>query len=297
MELTQLEVFLSLAETNSFSETARRLHRSQSSITRKIKQLEVELSTRLFYRSTHTVRLTESGKTLVSYAEKMIGLSENMKRSISLMEKTIAGPMKIGASFSISEEILPELLGQYQALYPQVQLHVTIGSSQEIIQALENRELDFGITEAPNESKMVVSHPFMEDELVVFAPNDHDLASKETLTFHDLVDYPLIMREKGSGMRALLEKEFAAHNISIEDLNIVMELNNTETIKKMVLNDLGVAILSRQCIKREVGLQLLQPQSLSPEALTRYFYYSYRKGEPLYPSIEAMEELLKEMYV
>ncbi len=297
MDLVQLEIFLSVAETKSFSETGRIAHRAQSSVTRTIKQLEMELGTSLFHRSTHAVELTRAGRALVPYAKEMLDLQEKLRRNISIMEKKVSGPLKIGASLTIADAVLPNLFEEFISLYPQVKFKVTIDTSHNVMQALQNRGIHFALTEAEFPSSDSVSvNPFMEDELVVIVRPDHPAAKEESISLAELADLPLVMREKGSGMRAFTERMFNKEGISFDDLDIVMELNSTETIKKMVINGIGAAIISKSCLTRELELKLLKPLSIKPIPLKRNFYYAYREEGPLYPSIEALQDLLLEMF-
>lgn len=297
MDFQQLEVFLSVAETNSFSETGRLLHRSQSSVTRTIKQLEVELDTQLFYRTTHNVELTNSGKMLVPFAEEMLHLQDKLKRNIASLKKSISGPLRLGASLTLADIILPDLLEKFRDLYPQVQLQITIDTSQQVIHLLQNRDVHFALTEADIHASAIISEPFMEDELVVIVSPTSEWAALEAMTIKKLATLPLIMREKGSGIRNLLYSLLEKENVEPEQLTIVMELNSTETIKRMVMNGLGCAVLSRAYVEREIEMGLLKPLSFSPVPFKRHFYFSYREGGPLSPSVEAMIDLLREMYI
>lgn len=296
MDLNQLEVFLSVSTTKSFSETGKQLHRSQSSVTRTIKQLEMELGSTLFHRNTHTVELTNSGKVLVPYAKEMLHLQEKIKRNISYLEKTVTGPLKLGASLTIADAVLPGLFEKYQTRYPQVQLQVKIDTSQSVIEALQNREIHFGLTEADIVANNISSTPFMEDELVVVVKHDHEIAKKDSITLHELAKLPLIMREKGSGIRSLIENMMNKEGIKLSELEIVMELNGTETIKRMVTSGLGASIVSRACVQREIDLNQIKPLSLKPRPFKRHFFYSFREDGALSPSIEAFKDLLIEIY-
>ncbi|WP_070119467.1 selenium metabolism-associated LysR family transcriptional regulator [Bacillus marinisedimentorum] len=297
MDLIQLEVFLSVAETKSFSETGRIVHRAQSSVTRTIKQLEMELGTSLFHRTTHAVELTRAGRALVPYAKEMLNLQEKLIRSISIIEKKVSGPLKIGASLTIADAVLPHLLEEFISLYPQVKFKVTIDTSHNVMQALQNRGIHFALTEAEIPANDSISvKPFKEDELVVIVRPDHPAAQKKSISLAELSKLPLVMREKGSGMRAFTERMFSQEGISFDDLDIVMELNSTETIKKMTANGLGAAIISKSCLNRELELKLLKPLSIKPTPLKRNFYYAYREEGSLYPSIEALQDILLDLY-
>ncbi len=298
MNLNYLQVFLEVVKSKNFSMAGKKMHLSQPTVTHIIKQLEQELDTRLFDRTTHSVKLTETGKLLIPYAEKILSLQEEARRNIALMEQTVSGPLLIGASMTTAEVILPKLVSHYQRLYPKVKIHVEVTNSEIILQALESGRLHFGIIEAPLTSSVLVIQPFMTDELVCITSAVHprpELSTEQScIQLEQLAKLPLIMREKGSGTRLVLEEALARHQIQIEQLQIIMELNSTEAIKEMVINGLGVAVLSRHLIKKELTLHLLTAYSLQPETLLRSFYYAYLPEEPLRPPVIAMLQLIQE---
>jgi len=293
-----LQVFLTVAKVKNFSRAGKKLHLSQPTITQIIKQLEQELETRLFDRTTHSVQLTESGKLLIPYAEKILRLQEEARRKIALLEQTISGPLLIGASMTSAEAVLPRLMGQYQQRYPNVQIRIEVTNSENIMTALEAGQLHFGIIEAPLTSSVLAIQPLMTDELVCIASANHPpeglTAEPSGIHLQQLATLPLIMREKGSGTRLVLEEALAKCQIPAGQLHIVMELNSTEAIKEMVANGLGVAVLSRHLIKKELELGLLTAYSLQPKALLRSFYYAYLPEEPLRPAVMAMLQLIRE---
>lgn len=300
MNLQHLQVFLTVVEHKNFSTAGKKLHLSQPTVTHIIKQLEQELETRLFDRTTHSVKLTETGELLVPYAKKILELQEEVRRNIALKEQTVSGTFFIGASLTTAEVVVPKLVRDYQRLYPQVRIYIEVNNSEIILQGLQTGRLHFGIIEAPLTSPSLVIEPFMTDELICItsslyplldAPEEHSgIALKE------LAHLPLIMREKGSGTRLVLEEALARHNIQIEPSRIIVELNSTEAIKEMVVNGLGVAVLSRHLIKKELALRLVKAYPLQPERLERSFYYAYLPETPPRPTVMAMLNLIEAQF-
>jgi len=275
MNLDHLRVFYIAATKRNFSETAKILHLSQPSVSLQIQQLEEALKVKLFERTTRTIKLTDYGKVLLRYAERIFQLVHDAEKELTVLSNSIHGDLFIGASTTIGEHILPYVLGIFKLDYPKVNLRMKIGNSLHIVEQLLKQEIHIGFVEAPVSNPEIQSYPFLEDELVVISStqNQHPLlASKGVLTPHDLFSLPLILREPGSGTRQVINESLRKIDLNPEELNVVLELGNTESVKAAVESGIGFSILSRFAIRKELQLKTLQILKIKGIHLRRNFY-------------------------
>jgi len=294
MNLEQLKVFFTAATKKNFSETAKALHLSQPSVSLHIKHLEEYLNTPLFDRTTKKMGLTQAGIILFQYAEQLIQLVNQVEKDISLLSEKIHGNLRLGSSLTIGEYLLPHFLGNFIKQYPEVNLSLKMDNSNQIIEKLLDGKIDLGFIEASISRKEIDSFPFLEDELVIISSaqseKTHPCLMEDVIDSELLFRLPIISREYGSGTRQVLETNLVKHNIEIDQLNIVMELEHTESIKSAVESGLGVAIISKTTIQKELELGLLNQTRIKGIPLKRYFYLIHRK-QVLSPASDAFKEL------
>jgi LysR family transcriptional regulator, transcriptional activator of the cysJI operon len=286
MNLEHLKVFYVVAKGNSFSETAKILHLSQPSISLQIRHLEDVLSTKLFERTTKRITLTPTGKLLFEYAEKILNLVQETKKEISLLSDSIHGDLIIGASLTIGGYILPYILGSYQKEFPNVNLILKLDNSEEVIEKLSNQEIHLGFIESLNISSEVEQIPFMEDELVIITSPKmfRSFIQRAVISAEKLFSLPMIMREQGSGTRQVIEESLRKHKLDSSNLNVILELENTEAIKSAVESGLGISIISRSAIKKELQLGVLKEVFIQNVRLKRNFTFIYKKEGLTLPS-------------
>jgi DNA-binding transcriptional LysR family regulator len=247
---------------------------SQPAVTFQIKQLEELYSTRLFERRHGNVSLTPAGELVSSYAEKIMALSDEMETRLAESSGEMRGPLLIGASLTIAEYLLPDLLSEFNALYPQVRACLIVANSETIERRVVEHTLDLGLIEAPIKLAGVASVVCGRDELVVICSPDYPLAGGTSITAKTLVDYEYISREPGSGTREVTEAYFRKQKIEPELLKIQMELGSSEALKAVVRQGLGFAIVSRLLVEQDVENSLLLAMPLKP-ALKRDFNLIY----------------------
>jgi DNA-binding transcriptional LysR family regulator len=194
-----------------------------------------------------------------------------------------------GASNTIAEYLLPVLLGDFKMKYPDVHIRLTVSNTEENVSMLENNTIDLGMVEAPVNNKNLVVELCRLDQLVGIVPPKHPLATQKAVSVKELVTYPYISREEGSGTRDVITEYFNQAGLSVEELNIVMELGSSEAIKGAVAADMGVSVLSHAAIHKDLQLGLLKKISLEPP-LERPFSFVYQKQKF---RLRAIEELLK----
>jgi DNA-binding transcriptional LysR family regulator len=270
----RLQVFMAVAKHLNFTRAADELFMSQPAVTFQIKQLEELYSTRLFERRHGNVSLTPAGELVFSYAEKIMVLSDEMETRLAESSGEMRGPLLIGASLTIAEYLLPDLLSEFNALYPQVRACLIVANSETIERRVVEHTLDLGLIEAPSKLAGVASEVCGRDELVVICSPDYPLAGGTSITAKTLVDYEYISREPGSGTREVTEAYFRKQKIEPELLKIQMELGSSETLKAVVRQGLGFAIVSRLLVEQDVENSLLLALPLKP-AIKRDFNLIY----------------------
>lgn len=270
----RLQVFHAVAKHLSFTRAADALFMTQPAVTFQIKQLEEQYSTRLFERRHGSISLTPAGELVLSYAEKILALSDEMETRLSEMTGEMRGPLLVGASTTIAEFMLPRVLGEFNALYPQVRARLIVANSESIENRVAEHTIDVGLIEAPAKLGGLNSHICCEDELRVICAPDYPLAGMEAVTPKALEDYEFISREPGSGTREITDAYFRRHHVAPENLKMQMELGSPEALKGVVSTGLGFAIVSRAVVDKELQLGELAAIPLNPP-LTRSLYLVY----------------------
>lgn len=253
----RLQVFATVARLLSFTKAAETLYMTQPAVTFQIRQLEEHLNTRLFDRTHNRITLTEVGKLVKEYADKIIILYEEMDNEISTLTENVHGPLIVGASTTIGEYFIPEAVGAYQSTFRDVKVRLHVANTNSIIHMVENNQLDIGIVEGPVNNKNLVTDVIWDDELVVVCATDHPLTKQQCVNVADLLNYPFIGREEGSGTREVIENYLVSQNQNSEQLNIIMEFGSPESIKNVVAAGLGISILSITTMEKELALNSL----------------------------------------
>ncbi len=245
----QLELFLAAAKLKNFSRAADQMAISQPAFSSQIIKLENILGAPLFNRIDRRIELTEVGSVFEKYAQKTIFTLREGKQAVDDMTKNVIGTLKVGASTTIANYILPEYLGSYKSAYPHCKVEMMVNNTNQIEQALLRGEIDMGLVEGPIENtKRVVSYLFKEDELVVIFSKTHRWKNRASMSLEEFQREPLIIRERGSGTRKVFTDIVKANT----PLNISMEIGNTEAIKKSAEAGIGVAVISRSAVEREL---------------------------------------------
>ncbi|WP_412480233.1 LysR family transcriptional regulator [Azonexus sp. IMCC34839] len=267
----RLQVFHAVAKHLSFTRAADALFMTQPAVTFQIKQLEEQYSTRLFERRHGSISLTPAGELVLSYAEKILALSDEMETRLSEMTGEMRGPLLVGASTTIAEFMLPRVLGEFNALYPQVRARLIVANSESIESRVAEHTLDVGLIEAPAKLSGLTSVICCEDELRAVCAPDYPLAEMKSVSPQVLSEYEFISREPGSGTREITDTYFRSHKIKPDSLKTQMELGSPEALKGVVATGLGFAIVSRAVVEKETQLGELVSIPLDPP-LKRSFH-------------------------
>lgn len=284
----RLQVFHTVARLLSFTKAAESLHMTQPAVTFQVRQLEEHFNTRLFDRTHNRISLTEAGKRVFEFADRIFDLYGEMENAVREMTGEISGVLIIGASTTIAEYMLPALLGDFKHKYPDVNVHLKVSNSDGIVHMVENNVIDLGVVEAPVLNKNLVVEVCRMDQLVAVAPTKHPLAKLQKIHVQDLFEYPYICREEGSGTREVVSEYLHSAGVQTNSVNVSMELGSPEAVKGAVEAGMGVSIISRATIHKELKLGTLAALNLEPP-LERPFSFVHQKQKFRQ---RAMDELL-----
>lgn len=290
MQLEELRTFVTLAEVKNFTKTANKLLMSQPTVSLHIKNLEKEFETELFQRSPKFLKITPSGELLLDRANEIIKIYEKTKRDISEIHHSVKGKLKIGASFTIGEYILPSLLRDFQADHPEIEFEVFIGNTEEIIQLLLTFQIDIGLVESETSDQDLVVVPFLEDELMIVCSNEHPLAEKSTVSVNELQNQSWITREMGSGTRQYFNQMIVKNGLKVKSM---LTISSNQGIKETVKNGLGLALLSHRVIEKDVEQSALSIIQLHKQAMKRNFSYLYSPVMQDKKNVNAFIEAIK----
>lgn len=270
MIVDTLKVFVTVAEQSNFSRAAEILNLSQPGVSLHIRNLENEFGVKFLHRSSKQVKMTEAGHILYAHAKEILSQYETATEEIALLRNVVTGSLKIGASFTIGEYILPRLLSQFVNQYPQVDIQVNIANTEEIAHGIHNHELDIGLVEGETEyPEIQLNPPFMEDEMVLVTPSDHPLTSLRTVNSSMLHNLVWVFRESGSGTRAFSDQYIEKLGLRVKRSFV---FNSSQGVKEAVIAGLGVAMLSRLVIHKELESGDLQSIQINEQRLSRNFY-------------------------
>ncbi len=263
----RLQVFHAVAKQMSFTKAAEVLFMTQPAVTFQIKQLEEHFNTRLFERGHGRISLTPAGEVVLEYAERILSLSSELDTRLREMTGRLSGPLLIGASTTIAEFLLPPVLGEFKSLHSDVQAKLIVGNSETIENRVAEHTLDLGLIEAPSHLPALQTEVCCEDELQVIVAPRHPLARLKSVAPKQLIPYPYVSRESGSGTREFTDLYFRKAGIQPNELNVVMELGSPEALKGVVGTGLGYAIVSQVTVEKERKLGELVALPLQPRLL------------------------------
>ncbi|QOW10384.1 LysR family transcriptional regulator [Kaistella flava (ex Peng et al. 2021)] len=274
----RLKVFYTVANRLSFTKAANELNISQPAVTKHIKEIENQLNTKLFDRKGTTIQLTESGKILFVYAEKSRQLYRDLEFAISQLNKQEKGKLKIGASTTIAQYILPEILAKFNSYYKDINIELVTHNSEDIATLLKNGKIDLGIVEGESKSSYFDYLKFKRDEIVLVCKADHPLVNKN-FKIKDLYDIDLIVREQGSGTQEFIQNQLKKSGIDVQKLKIMMQLGSSESIKNYLLYSEAMAFLSVSTILPELKNNQLSIVDIKNFSIERDFNFITLKGE------------------
>ncbi len=285
----RLQVFHTVARYLSFTKAADSLHMTQPAVTFQVRQLEDHFNTRLFDRTHNRISLTEAGQRVFQYADSIFEIYSEMEKSVRDLTGDISGVLMLGASTTIAEYMLPSLLGDFKAKYPEVTIRLRVANTDGIVSMIENNTIDLGVVEAPVTNKNLVVEPCRVDQMVVVVPPEHPLAREVRVSVTKLLEYPYICREEGSGTREVMFETLLAEGANPDDIEIAMELGSPESVKGAIEAGMGISIMSKSTIAKELRLGSLVAVELE-KPIERPFSFVHQKQKF---RLRAMDKLLE----
>ena len=284
MTLRHFRIFLAVCERLSMTEAARQLHISQPSVTQAIHEMENHYGILLFERLGHHIYLTAAGENLKQYAYQILSLCQQAEDSLTAMQHSL--PIRLGASITIGDIFLVELLTYCRRTRPDWPILSAIHNTEELEQFLIEDKLDLALVEGRVQSPYLVSHTILTDYLTLIASPDSEWSRKAITAPQDLDGLPVFVREQGSGTRDLFERVLEAHHLTCQ---VVGVYNNSEAIKKAVMANLGLAVLSRRLVQDEIKTGRLVELPLPNLEFKRHFRLVHHKNKYL---TQPMQDLI-----
>lgn len=277
LENFRLRVFREVAVQASFRRAAEVLYVTQPAITQQIKALEEELGARLFDRGGGKVRLTAAGEILLQRAAEAEATLSRAIEEIGSLEGEVRGALRVAASTTIAQYVLPRLLAEFTLQHPGVQLELESANTQRVVEAVVKGEAPIGLIEGPAHRQELQVERWLEDELVLVVPAGHEWANEE-IALSALRSTALLVREQGSGTREVLEQALKRAGAPISRPQVAMELGSTETLLACIEAGLGVGFASRFALERQRALGTLATVKVRGLRVVREFSVVHARG-------------------
>lgn len=284
-------VFLSVAEHLSFSRAAEDLNISQPAVTKHIKELEIKYNTNLFERKGNKVYLTEAGQKAYNTLKEIDKQYRDLNFEIGQISNSISGEFIIGASSTISQYVIPKVMASFHKQYPKIQIHLLNGNSFEMEKLLLENKVDMALVENDSSQSGIRYKNFMDDELILVTATNSVYARRKHISKKDLMQFPLVVREHGSGTLEVINQALAGQGFDIEKLNTVIHLGSTESIKSFLLDFDGLAIVSEKAVITELYIKNLVKLNVRDFNIHRKFRIALKKGHKA-SQVELFENFL-----
>ena len=292
--LRQLEIFVAISRSASVSRAAEDLSLSQSATSTSLSEFEKQFDLQLFDRVGKSLRINETGQQLLPRAVELLDRAKEIEAL--LQGHAGFGHMKIGATLTVGNYLATILVARFLQEHPESRIQLQVHNTSTIVQQIANHELDLGLIEGDCHHPDIEVQPWIADELVVFSAPDHPLAKLRNVTrkvtIEQLLQEPWILREKGSGTRETFDRAFHNHHAK---LNIRLELEHTEAIKRAVESGLGIGCISRLALKDAFRRGSLVPLATPNLDLGRYFYFLWHKQKYQTTGIREFLNLCREL--
>ncbi len=286
MNLGQITAFVKVVENGSFSAAARDLGVSQPAVTMQVQGLEADLGVTLFDRSYRKVELTESGRTLLPHARRVLVDLEAAREDISRLSETVTGRLSIAASTTPGQYVLPRLLGSFLKQYPEVSVSLAVADTTEIVAAVASGEVHLGMAGAVVKGARVEFEKLGTDSIVMLCPKDHPFATADSVAADDVVREPFVMREEGSGTRQVAEQALRDVGIDPAELRVLTELGTGEAILNAVEGGMGLGMVSSWVAEKALELGTVATVPLAGFPASRPLYLVMSRATPTRASEE-----------
>jgi LysR family transcriptional regulator, transcriptional activator of the cysJI operon len=288
LENFRLRVFRAVADEMSFRKAAEVLHLSQPAVSQHIHALEEEAGVQLFDRARgeghgSQISLTEAGRVLLGYANTAAETMVEARRALAALNHEVVGELRLGASTTVAQYVLPRILGAFLRQYPQVKLSLVSGNTERIVESVAEKKVALGIIEGPAMRRDVKTERMVKDEMVLIVSPTHTLALRKgaVITPAELAKLPLLLRERGSGSRRVVERALKKVGIPLRSLGVAMELDSTEAIISGVEAELGVGFVSRWAVGKVLRLGTVRVVAVEGLEIVRDFSFVRLAGSEM----------------
>jgi DNA-binding transcriptional LysR family regulator len=286
----QLRVFNEVAKNLSFARAAENLHLTPPAITMQVKELEGHIGMPLFDRSGKKISLTTTGEYMLVYARKILATVKDAEDAAARLQRAETGVLTIGF-VSTAKYFLMRLLADFRALHPGVDIQICIGNRDQLVSMLQNSEVDIAVMGRPPKELQTRAEPFAAHPHVFVAAIDHPLAQRDHLSVEDLRPYDFIVREKGAGTRAAMEKFFEDTHV---EPRLKIQLHSNEIIKQAVMAGLGLGFLSLHTIGLELEHKLIRMLDVEGAPVVRAWNVVHTHSKMLSPAAESFRYFMLE---
>ncbi len=275
----RLKVFCCVAANLSFTKASQELFISQPAISKHIQELEKEYDVRLFDRMGNRIQLTREGLLLLGHAERILRGYQKMDYEMKALQQWMVGVLRIGASTTISQYVMPEIIAAFRKQFPYVKITMLSGNSREVEAALVNGRVDIGMVEGTVRQPELKYTPFMADRLVAIVNAKSTLAKNQTITVEQLKKIPVVFREFGSGTLDVIQQALQKEGVGFSDLNIEMNFGTTEGIKHYVEHSDCMGIVSIRSVDKEIYANLFKVIDIEGMHIERELMLVEKRGE------------------
>lgn len=284
----RLKVFYSVAKHLSFTQASKELYISQPAITKHIRELESLYGVRLFDRMGNKISLTDAGKLMLEHCEQILAAYRRLEYDMNLLKNEWTGDLRLGASTTISQYVLPPILARFTEKYPKVNVTLMDTNSRNIEQALQNHDIDLGLVEGVFRLPSLKYEPFLHDELVPVVGTQSKLAKKDEIGLDELQQLPLVLRERGSGTLDAIEMAFDEVGLKLSSMNVRLYLGGTESIKSFLRCSDSLGIVSLQAVAPELRRGDFKIIDIKGMQIKRHFCFVHLQGQEEPSSINFM---------
>jgi DNA-binding transcriptional LysR family regulator len=289
LDLHKLKIFLTIARLRNFTRAAERLHMTQPTVSQQLAALEAALGLLLVERDTRQLKLTAAGEALVPYAERLIALSDETVEAVRSAAGMEEATLRLGVGNTLATYLLPDLLHRYRRAYPRYRARISVGNTADLLALLVADVIDLALVGSPAAHPEVVTQPFMRDHLVVIVAPDDEWAGRVEVDASELLTRVFLTREPGSALHASVERFFGANAL---DADNVIQLGETEAIKRSVETGLGVALVQGIAVEREVSAGRLRTLRLRGADDSRTYLVARHVARKLPKAAEVLLSLL-----
>lgn len=286
--LKQLQTFLAVAEYKKMSDAAKHLYLSQPTVSQTITALEEEYGVPLFQRGPKELKITPSGQLLLSAAQEIIAIHKNLEQSMK--HTRLFRPLRVGATITIGNTILSPLITRLNKQYPDIDVSVLINNTQAIEHGMLHNELDIALAEGRIVREEILTEPVISDHLELICGKAHPFARRSSIAIDELRKQRFIMREHGSGTRSIFEHIMLTHHIPLQ---IQWECSSSTAIIDAVRHNLGLAVLSRRCVREFAQKGEIHICALEKVSMKRYFTLCYNKNHPMTSQMQDFAQIVK----